>query len=361
MKKLLLFAMIIAALGIFNACEKSDELIDQSIDEKLLDATNPDVYSENGYLVFKSVDILDSIATVMNKMTDEELWGWEHSLKFKSARTYREKLNDEIFSTENYVEFKKKIDQASVDGYYNKKDSCMDYPFSIYSWASVLNKDGIVGIGDFLYSFRKNDQIIIYKGTPDLIKMVQQGKELSGEINISRFRNTLKSVILDDYGSYYKQEKKDGKDRLKVYLQYNEIKVKKPVYDPKTHGTIIVSLPDAVKIDLYCHQEHKGTFGWRDSKTHLYHKGYRVDIGGNYVQEKNFTYGRVNYSDSSPNILQSPNDLSNHYINLYWSQYPFDLIEYQDAPPSPKVTHVDFDIWTGKVGSENDHIDFILN
>ena len=99
------------------------------------------------------------------------------------------------------------------------------------------------------------------------------------------------------------KKKRDGKDRLSVYLQYNVIKVKKAVYDPVSMGIIEVNLPDAVKFDLYCQQEHKGTFGWRDSKTHLYHKGFSVDIGGNYVQEKNFTYERHNYSNSTPDIL----------------------------------------------------------
>ena len=72
MKKLLLFAMIIAALGIFNACEKSDALIDQSIDEQLLDVTKPDVYSENGYLVVKNFEIADSLRLMLQNKSLEE-------------------------------------------------------------------------------------------------------------------------------------------------------------------------------------------------------------------------------------------------------------------------------------------------
>jgi hypothetical protein len=208
MKKLVFFATVIAGLSIFNACQKSDELIDPNVDGQPQEETSSDVFSENGYLVFKSVEILDSIATVMNQVSDEEQLIWERSMKFESARAYREKLNDEIFRTEDYAEFLNKVNQAPVNGYFNKIDSCMDYPFSIYSWASVLNKDGIVGIGDFLYSFCKEGEIIIYKGTPELLQMAKEGRELPEGIKITRFGNTLKSVILSDYGKYYKQEKK---------------------------------------------------------------------------------------------------------------------------------------------------------
>jgi len=89
MKKLLLFAMIIVALGIFNSCEKSDELIDQSIDEKLLDATKPDVYSENGYLVVKSFEAADSLRLMLQNISLEEQSIWENEIGLKSAKMFR--------------------------------------------------------------------------------------------------------------------------------------------------------------------------------------------------------------------------------------------------------------------------------
>ncbi len=49
MKKLLFVATVIAGLSIFSACQKSEELIDESIDVQPLEAVKSDVYSENGY------------------------------------------------------------------------------------------------------------------------------------------------------------------------------------------------------------------------------------------------------------------------------------------------------------------------
>ena len=184
------------------------------------------------------------------------------------------------------------------------------------------------------------------------------------DIRMTQYTNLLKSVILTDYGNYNRQEKMAGsKNRLRIYLHYNVIKVQKMVPGPGGIGLISVTVPDAVKIDLYCHQEYKGIFGWRDSKTHLYHRWRRIKIGNNYVTQKNFTYGLVNLTNPSPtSIIASSNDLSNHYINLYWSWYPFELIENQPAPPySPEITLVDFDIWTGKVGSSTDYLRYLVN
>jgi hypothetical protein len=361
MKKLVWFVMAAVVLSIFNACQKSDELIDQSIDAQSQEAIKPDVYSENGYLVFKSMDILDSVASAMNLTSDEEQLIWEQSLQFESARTYRSKLNEEIFGTDDYSQFLSRANKAATEGYYNKNDSCMNYPFSIFSWASVLNKDGIVGIKDYLYLFTPKGQIMIYKGTPELLKMAKAGNSLPGDIKIMRYENTLKSTIYTSYGEYQKESKYNGsKRRFTVCIKYNEIKEARDVIGPG--GIISVNLPVAVKHDLYIHQEYKGTFGWRDSKTHLYHRPHAIDIGGNTVSQNNFHYGRINNTYSNPSTITSSNDLSNHYINLYWSSYPFDLIEFQSAPPvSPQITLVKFDVWTGQVGSSTDFLAYTVN
>ncbi len=357
--------MVVACLNIFYACEKSDELIEQGTEDlQLLESESLlDISPKDGYLVFKSIDILDSVANVMNKVSDEEQLLWEESMEFESARSYRAKLNNEIFSTEIYSVFLEKSSKAAAEGYFNSTDTCMDYPFSIYSWASVINKDGIVGIGDYLYSFDKYGETVVYKGNLELLNKTKEGEELSEKYKIIQYKELLKSSTWDDYGDYCMYEKKNGtKRRLRVYLSYDVIKVKKAVIDAS--GTKEVNIPDAVKFDIYCHQEHKGLFGWSDDKTHLYYRDYEIYIGGNYFYAPNGDreqYPSLHYSNSNPAITVSSNDLSNHYIELYAAQYPFELIENQPAPSiSPSVHSIDFDIWTGKVGDEDDYIDFIV-
>jgi hypothetical protein len=67
MKKLFLFAMAVACLSIFNACEKSEELIDQSVDLQLQATEKPDVFSENGYLVFNTKDAFEQKLNQLKK------------------------------------------------------------------------------------------------------------------------------------------------------------------------------------------------------------------------------------------------------------------------------------------------------
>ncbi|GET35057.1 hypothetical protein PbJCM13498_39200 [Prolixibacter bellariivorans] len=368
MKKIVLLCMAAALSTFFAGCQK-DEINGQLTDNvQQKSATVPNVYSENGYLVFKNIETLDSIAQVMNQEDSTSQVSWEEYMHFESARTYRAKLNDEIFSTDDYSVFLKKANEAASEGYFNKKDSCMDYPFSNYSWASVLNKDGIVKVGDILYAFSKKGGIAMSKGTPELISLARKGGALPTGIEYTQFGNSLKSATINDYrtindyGKYFKTEKRNRKYKLSVYLSYDVIKVKRRVYIPDVHDFKDVMLPDGVKYEIYCHQQKKGTFGWRDYQTHLSYKDFAVKIGGNSIPEINFTYPAVNYSDSNPSLKQPSNALSNHFILLYDAKYPFKIVS--DNPPAapkpPTVRLIDFKIWTRKTGNESDPIHFVV-
>ncbi|GET25411.1 hypothetical protein NT017_17400 [Prolixibacter sp. NT017] len=322
----------------------------------------PNVYSENGYLAFKNVETLDSIAQIKNQEDASSQISWEEYMHFESARTYRAKLNDEIFDTNDYSSFIKKANAAASEGYFSKRDSCMDYPFFNYSWASVLNKDGIVKIGDILYAFNKAGGIAIYEGTPELLSLVRKGEASPADVEYIQFGNLLKSASVDGYGKYFKTEKRSGKYKLSVSLSYDVVKVPKRVYIPDAHDFKWVDLPDGVKYEIYCHQQKKGIFGWRDYQTHLSYKDYAVKIGGNHIAEENFTYPKVNYSDSNPTLKQPSEALSNHFIKLYAAQYPFRIVS--DNPPAapiaPTVELINFKIWTRKTGTENDPIKFVV-
>ena len=362
MKNFKFLTVMAVVLTIFSACQK-DELTVEDLDAQASVLEKPDVYSENGYLVFKSYAVADSISALMNQLENDEQIKWEKSLKFTSAKSYRYMLNEEILGCEHYSLFDQKVKEAASKGYFNESDSCMDYPFENDSWASILNKDGVVKIDKVLYSYDKKGGIAIHKGTLNLLSIVKAGDEKLADINFFTFGNSLKSVMLSNFGSYFNQRKWNGKYVLDVDLVYSVVKVPKFVYDPAIHDFRWVDMPDGVKYQFYCHQRVKKWYGWFDEQTRLYHKGFKAIVGGNYAQEKNYYYPRHNYSNSAPPILQSSSELANHYIELYSTPYPYtvDFVD-QGAPLTPPViTNIDFDVWTARVGNVSDCIHMIIN
>ncbi|MDP2161110.1 MAG: hypothetical protein Q8K02_11545, partial [Flavobacterium sp.] len=79
MKKLVLLAMVATVLTIFNGCQK-DELVRQLANEQPQAVVKPDVYVENGYLVFKNMEAVDSVIQLLGKMTTTEKEAWEIKL-----------------------------------------------------------------------------------------------------------------------------------------------------------------------------------------------------------------------------------------------------------------------------------------
>ena len=201
MKKLVLFAMIVAVLGIFNACEKSDELIDQSIDEQLLDVTKPDVYSENGYLVFKGINAVDSIIAQLSKMTKEEKRTWEDKMGFKSASANFDALFDEydkIESQEEFIKFKQKHEGELIFNEKDPDDWSIDYPFQTRYFFPILNQDGIYKIGNSLVKYTPKNQIIALDGDMTKINDIESYKNDERLVLLP----SLKSVDLNDKHIY---------------------------------------------------------------------------------------------------------------------------------------------------------------
>ena len=353
MKKLVLFAMTIACLSIFSACEKSDELIDQSVDLQMQATEKPDVYSENGYLVFKNGEIADSVADLRAQVTYEEQLDWEQFYRFESARIFRTKLNDKIVETEDYQMFDNLVKEATNLGYFNNEEKCMDYPFANENWASILNKDGVVKIGDVLYLFTKTGGKAIVNGNLNQIKKIKHGNTLPENVTVFDFENKLKSTTLPDYGEvYHAQVNRDKKYYLDVSLNYDERREDIDVIDINTGQIVTVSFPVAVEYNFYCRARKRKFYGWFDYRTRLYHVPHSVNVGGNTVPEDQFTYGIYTYSSS--NTVASESELANHHINVYGSPYPFLLIENQPAPSvSPVINSISFDFWCESVTSNN--------
>lgn len=133
MKKLVLIAMTVAILGIFNACEKSDDLIHKRIDVQSQEAVKPDVYSENGYLAFKNIEAVDSIIEMLSKMTTPEIEIWEKSMDIVSARNEFEELFSEyekLNSYDEFLAFKNRNYEKLKFNDLDPEDNSIDYPYS---------------------------------------------------------------------------------------------------------------------------------------------------------------------------------------------------------------------------------------
>ena len=370
MKKLMFLAVTAMVLTVFNACQKDELQIDQGTD---LEATEkPDVYLENDYLVFKDYETLDSISDELNKVGTSELIDKEKAMGFKSARTYRYEKNEKILAIENLEDFEKATAELAAEGYFNLETRCMDFPFDNDSWSTVLNKSGVVKIGDVLYCYNRDKLCVILNGDYTLLKRVLNSENLIDNENVRMLNLKLKSTYLSDFGEYFGQRKEHRVNSLKkfvmdVELVYTYTTQYMNFYIPDLGQFKWMNVPVGVKYQIYCHLRVKKLTGWADANAHMYHKCYKCIIGGNYVSAKNSTYYAVSYSNDTPEIETSAEDLSNHYFEIYRDSYPFtwngssDLSDLAAPATAPVITNIDFDVWTGKVGSENDCTHLIVN
>jgi hypothetical protein len=152
MKNLFVFAIVAIALTIFNGCQKDEHVLIDEVQPQV--AVKPDVYVENGYLVFKDFETLDSLDKVLNAMTNIEIKNFENQMGYKSAYSYMEELANKIDKL-NESEISGFIDYISKQGYFNKYLNEMSYPFDNESYAMVLNPIGKMKIGKTFYTFEE--------------------------------------------------------------------------------------------------------------------------------------------------------------------------------------------------------------
>ncbi|WP_346862422.1 hypothetical protein [uncultured Draconibacterium sp.] len=198
MKKLVWFAMAAVVLSIFNACQKSDELIDQSIDAQQQEAVKPDVYSENGYLVFKNIEAVDSIIQMLSKMTTLEIEAWEKSMNVISARSEFEQLFSEyenLSSYEEFLSFKSRNFEKLKFNNSDTEDNSINYPYATIHFLPVLNNKGLVKIGPSLIKYTKENQILVKNGDINALSNLQENIDNNNVI----ISTTLKSTTVDDF------------------------------------------------------------------------------------------------------------------------------------------------------------------
>lgn len=287
-------AAIAVVLVVFNACTK-DEL-KTTPDEGIAKTGKADVYLEGDYLVVKNFEAVDSLKKTLQNKSLEEQSSWENQLGLKSAKTFRAQASDKLagFTTEQQAETYAR--ELVKEGYFSMRDSSMCYPFYNFSWDCVLNKNGVIKIGDVLYCFQKDAQISIIDGKVKTLNQFLSNPESYDTTLVKVYSfPKLKSTTPTNYGEVaWNRAYSAGEGvrwTLSLYYHYLPIVVKGPdLQDITTQG--------GVRYYLYFHEEKKGLFGWRDSKDIFHH------------QHISSSYGNC----------QEPG--TNNYFPATWKHYP---------------------------------------
>lgn len=237
MKKLLIFAVVAIALIFFNGCQK-DELGHQLDDEaQPQEVVQPDVYLENGYLVFKNMEVVDSVKQFLESLTNEEVQVWEDNLDFKSAKTYFDpifKEAEQLTTLESILAFKKKYEDVLKWNEDDLTDYSFDYPFYYTNLVSIMNKDGILKIGKSLFKYNKDNRITIFDGDFSKLETALSIEGDSENIQIIGNWNNLKSantlVGLTNFAGQYGDDGSPNDDwwnwnskrKMKTGLQFED-------------------------------------------------------------------------------------------------------------------------------------------
>lgn len=260
--------MVVAGLTIFNGCQKDEFGVSQMAnDEQPRVAVKPDVYVENGYLVFKGIEAVDSVINMLASMTEEKKEDWEAGIGFKSARAEFSKLYGEyekLESKEEYLSFRSKFESKLKFEGENPEEWSVDYPFATRYFIPVLNEEGVLKIGKSIIKYTKQNHIIVLDG--DLEKLNNLDKYANNDEVI--IKPILKSsgdasISMDNFADdnpdpYQNPDEWYTVDKRRLR---NELIWDTYYYDD---GFNVYS---GWKLLFYQKGETKGIFGWRRYKT----------------------------------------------------------------------------------------------
>ncbi len=316
MKNLFVFAIVAVALTIFNGCQKSDEPV--LIDEQPQAAVKPDVYVENGYLVFKDFETLDSLDKKLNAMSNIEIRNFENQMGYKSAYSYMEELANKIEKLDE-SEISGFIDKITKQGYFNKYLNEMSYPFDNESYAMVLNPLGKMKVGKTFYTFEGSTQIVLadLSGIKNKDAIVNVEKRINLNTNPDLLKGgeyKLKGVVLAD-----------GRLRCSLDLKRDwiELQMQQWVNDELEWVTYGFKWRYYYRFHSY-----KRRFGAKLARaTYFNWKTKKKEIGGN----GNYKY--VNEYNVNP-----PTERSTHKTHIYTTVIYDDIIN-GVTPGTPPTCH----------------------
>ncbi len=192
MKNFIVFAMVAAALIIFNGCQKEELGVSQLTDDvQPQEVVQPDVYVEYDYLVFKDFETFLLLQKKLNNMSIEEIQKHELKMGYESAFSYRKSL---LTKADNLPdsEILSYLNEVSDEGYFDKQKKEFVYPFYNESLSKVLNQKGKFKIGNTIYQFKGTTQTI----TADLAEI-----EHDGDVESSQKVIQLDNAILPELKS----------------------------------------------------------------------------------------------------------------------------------------------------------------
>lgn len=138
----------------------------------------PDVYVENGYLAFKNMEAVDSVITMLSKMTIQEKEAWETQMGFKSARAEFDKLFEEYDRLETYEAFLSFKERNKGKLKFNETDNTdcsIDYPFATRYFTPILNSNGVYKVGKTIIKYSLDNQVAILDGDINKLNTINDG------------------------------------------------------------------------------------------------------------------------------------------------------------------------------------------
>lgn len=167
------------------ACEKSEvmpagESLAGSVTSR---SVSSEVYVEDGYLVLKDLNTLDSINILLSEMTGEERLLWDKQMGYESAYSYFKSYFDAFDALETVAEmeafqerYKEVLKVINDDVYCD-----VDYPFEYRGDVACLSKDGKVKIGNTLWIYKEDRKVTIFNATSENILKYSEATETNEE------------------------------------------------------------------------------------------------------------------------------------------------------------------------------------
>ena len=234
MKKIRVLLMLLAVLTVFNGCQKDEPVL---VDEQPQKVVKPDVYAENGYLVFKDINTVDSVIMILGGFNQIEKEAWERQFSYVSARSQFDALYDEyekLRSIEEFNLFKERNRGKLRFSDFDPEDNSIDYPYVTELLVPVLNNNGMVKIGNALSKFTSEDQIVVLDGDFQKLNNIEKYAESGEVIIVPRLKSTINDYMYTDFptynpffGQYGQRWYTDGDRRLlnelrveRIYLGY---------------------------------------------------------------------------------------------------------------------------------------------
>jgi len=195
-------------------------------------------------------------------------------------------------------------------------DSSLCYPFNNYTWDCILNKNGVIKIGDILYRFQKDAQINVIDGNEKTLSRFLSNPESCDTALVKVYSYPkLKSTLPTDYGAVKSITKKStgGGVRFTFSLCYGTETME--INDVWGH---LITVQTGLRYYLYFHKEKKATFGWRDSKGTFSYQHLNYNFGGNYdPYSGDYITLAYNVTPAADYTQLNYSELSNVYVHLH--------------------------------------------